>query len=402
MASLDVATLQSIKDYLGFDAQAALHLAQFRPLAAAYFDAVVDDFYDTIRAHPEARAVMTGGPAQIARLKVSLKAWLESLLAGTYEGAYLKAHSRIGRVHVRIGLPQHLMFTAMSRVRAALVEAAERVYARDAGTRATVVAALHHLLDMELAIMLDSYREYFVERQRTQERLATIGELAGSVAHELRNPLGTMESSLFLIKRRLAELGVKDEILAKHHDKALRQVTHCNDTIGRLLDLAQDRPPRCKHVEVTSLLGNIVESIGRAYTVRVEVDAPSGLTVFADPTQLELVMANLLRNAAEAAPGGVNVTISAKAERGGVSIIVADDGPGVAEQARTRLFDALFTTRSQGTGLGLALAARIIEAHRGEIALLPAEKGAVFGVWLPGGPEPVPLADERRSGPPRA
>ena len=388
MSSLDATTLASIREYLGLDSRAARRLAAFRPLAAAHFDRVVNDFYDAIQAHPEARAVLTGGPSQLARLKVTLKAWLESLLAGTYDAAYLKAHSRIGRVHVRIGLPQHLMFTAMSRVRAGLVAAAEQVYAEDVAARAAVTSALHRLLDMELAIMLDSYREVLVERQRTQERLATIGELAGSVAHELRNPLGTMESSLFLIKRRLGELGVHDEVLAKHHDKALRQVSLCNDTIGRLLDLAQDRPPRSKHIEVRPWLEETVATMRLGERVRVTLQIPSGLRFFADPTQLALVVANLLRNAAEASPDGVSVTMSAKAERGGVSLVVADDGPGVAEHARDRLFDALFTTRSQGTGLGLALAARIVQAHGGEIALMPSEKGAVFGIWLPGPVDP--------------
>lgn len=388
MSSLNATTLASIREYLGLDSRAARRLAAFRPLAAAHFDRVVDDFYDAIQAHPEARAVLTGGPSQLARLKVTLKAWLESLLAGTYDAAYLKAHSRIGRVHVRIGLPQHLMFTAMSRVRAGLVAAAEQVYAEDVAARAAVTSALHRLLDMELAIMLDSYREVLVERQRTQERLATIGELAGSVAHELRNPLGTMESSLFLIKRRLGELGVHDEVLAKHHDKALRQVSLCNDTIGRLLDLAQDRPPRSKHIEVRPWLEETVATMRLGERVRVTLQIPSGLRFFADPTQLALVVANLLRNAAEASPDGVSVTMSAKAERGGVSLVVADDGPGVAEHARDRLFDALFTTRSQGTGLGLALAARIVQAHGGEIALMPSEKGAVFGIWLPGPVDP--------------
>lgn len=388
MSSLNATTLASIREYLGLDSRAARRLAAFRPLAAAHFDRVVDDFYDAIQAHPEARAVLTCGPSQLARLKVTLKAWLESLLAGTYDAAYLKAHSRIGRVHVRIGLPQHLMFTAMSRVRAGLVAAAEQVYAEDVAARAAVTSALHRLLDMELAIMLDSYREVLVERQRTQERLATIGELAGSVAHELRNPLGTMESSLFLIKRRLGELGVHDEVLAKHHDKALRQVSLCNDTIGRLLDLAQDRPPRSKHIEVRPWLEETVATMRLGERVRVTLQIPSGLRFFADPTQLALVVANLLRNAAEASPDGVSVTMSAKAERGGVSLVVADDGPGVAEHARDRLFDALFTTRSQGTGLGLALAARIVQAHGGEIALMPSEKGAVFGIWLPGPVDP--------------
>src|SRR5690606_8100500 len=134
-------------------------------------------------------------------------------------------------------------------------------YGQEPEQRVQLLAALHRLLDMELCVMLDSYREDLLDRQRARERLATIGELAASVAHELRNPLGTMESSLFLLKRRLEKLGVADEQVQKHHQKASRQVAHCNDTIGRLLDLASERPPRFESSLLLELLQHTVQEL---------------------------------------------------------------------------------------------------------------------------------------------
>ncbi len=385
MPSMDLSQLESIHDYVDFDSDSVRAVREFLPRARPHLRRVVDDFYDTIEAHPEASRVITGGPAQVERLKATLVDWLESLLSGHYDAEYLARHARIGRVHVRIGLPQHLMFTAMSRVRGQLLALVDSEY-EPGDEKSLLSRSLNQLLDVELSIMLDSFREDLVEKQRSSERLATIGELAASVAHELRNPLGTMESSLFLMKRRLEKMAVEDAVLEKHHDKALRQVQHCNDTITRLLDLARDRPPRLEQLPLSETLENIVRAMGLPDNTRVSFEDRVDSLVWVDRTQLGLVIMNLIRNAAEAAPGGVNVRIGAGVERGGVFITVSDDGPGIPEEVRPRVFEALFTTRAQGTGLGLALVGRIVDAHGGEISLNSTNKGASFKIWLPGVP----------------
>jgi len=383
MSFVHLELLSSIRDYIDFDARSAEAVAEFRPRAEPFFHVVVDDFYATIEAHAEARHVITGGREQVERLKGSLTEWLGSLLSGRYDQEFLDRQARIGRVHVRIGLPQHLMFTAMCRVRLHLTRIAADVLVDDPTLLALVTPALHKLLDLELAIMLDSYREDLSERQRAHERLATIGELAASVGHELRNPLGTMESSLFLMGRLFEKLGITDPQVHKHHKKVARQVEQCNDTITRLLDLARDRPPRREFVSLREVLAETVSRLELPHTTQISLDVDGTLEAWVDPAQLGLVVANLIRNAGEAAPGGVRVSIDAAAEPGGVAIFVRDDGPGVTEQARPHIFRALYTTRSQGTGLGLALAARLVEAHGGELTLEKSATGAVFRVWLP-------------------
>lgn len=385
---MNLALLHSIRDYIDLDERSAELVAAFRPLAEPHFKAVVDDFYATIEAHAEARLVITGGREQVERLKGSLTIWLGSLLSGRYDQEYLDRHARIGRVHVRIGLPQHLMFTAMSRVRVCLTRIAALVLADDVAHQREVTTAIHKLLDLDLAIMLDSYREDLSERQRTHERLATIGELAASVGHELRNPLGTMESSLYLMERLFDKLGIVDPQVHKHLQKVARQVEQCNDTITRLLDLARDRPPRREHLKLKSVLSDTIARMGLSATTQVSLAVDDELRVWMDPSQIGLVVANLIRNAGEASPDGVNVAIHANAESGGVAIFVGDDGPGIPEQVRPHVFRALFTTRSQGTGLGLALATRIVEAHSGELTLEKTSQGTVFRVWLPS-PEQV-------------
>src|SRR5688500_198606 len=131
MSFVHLELLSSIRDYVEFDARSAEVVAEFRPRAEPYFHVVVEDFSAAIEAHPEAQHVITGGPEQVERVKGSLTEWLGSLLSGRYDQEFLDRQARIGRVHVRIGLPQHLMFTAMSRVRLHLSRIATDVLADD-------------------------------------------------------------------------------------------------------------------------------------------------------------------------------------------------------------------------------------------------------------------------------
>src|SRR5262245_40774686 len=98
--------------YVGFTDDSSAALREFHPHARDQFAAIADDFYATIDAYPDARAAITGGAAQIRRLKQTLLDWLEVLLLGPHDEAYYQLRTRIGRVHVRIGLPQAFMLTA--------------------------------------------------------------------------------------------------------------------------------------------------------------------------------------------------------------------------------------------------------------------------------------------------
>src|SRR4029079_17580039 len=189
-----------------------------RPLAAQDFGWIVDDFYAAIEAHPGARAAITGGDAQITRLKQTLIAWMDTLLLGPHDEAYYERRARIGRVHVRIGLPQGYMFAAMNRIRVHLLDVL-RNKVPDPERVAVIAKALHQIMDLELAIMLETYREDLVAKNRNAERLATIGQFAASIGHELRNPLGVIESSLYLVRQHLGPEGASEPKVAKHLER---------------------------------------------------------------------------------------------------------------------------------------------------------------------------------------
>jgi two-component system, NtrC family, sensor histidine kinase HydH len=382
MKELDGESFQNLKAYVGFDAEAAQVLGELLPRVRPYLPAIVDDFYMALTRDARASALLSGTGAQVDRLKHTLEVWLTSLLQGPHDDDYLRAHSLMGESHVRMGLPQAFVFAAMNRLRTGLIKAVSREATAEAAPR--WLLAVNQLLDLELAILLDAYRKSYVAQAQTSERLATIGQLAASIGHELRNPLGVIESSLFIVRQHLQRNGTVDERLEKHHDRIANQVQVCLKTIENLLDLARDRKPLRRRQPLVPLLELSVERSGVRERLQVDFDVPPELSVNADGDDLVLVLKNLLVNAA-ASPGARTASISAEERDGTTTIRVRDDGAGIAPEIRAYIFDALFTTKARGTGLGLALCRRILQAHGGDIELEPAESGACFRLWLPAG-----------------
>jgi signal transduction histidine kinase len=374
---------EKVNAYVGFDESATAALREAHPLVAPHFPAIIDDFYATIEAHPDARAAISGGAAQIARLKQSLLRWIDELFRGPHDDAYFERRARIGRVHVRIDLPQVYMLTAMDRIRLRSVDVLRDAPGVDPAALRRMLAALHMILDIELAIMLETYRDDLLAKNRTAERLATIGQFAAGIGHELRNPLGVVESSAFLVSRRLEQLNVSDPGVSRHMQKITTEVQRSGKTINDLLELARNRPLKRQRIDARAFVAEAVATAHLAPTVDVSVEVPDGMPLDADPDQLARVVTNLLINASQAMDGSGHVWIDAQREGTTTTLRIRDDGPGVPAEVRGRIFEALFTTKAKGSGLGLALCRRILEAHGGTIGLEPAPRGAVFRIVVP-------------------
>jgi signal transduction histidine kinase len=238
----------------------------------------------------------------------------------------------------------------------------------------------------EKAIMLETHREDLVEKNRNTERLATIGQFGASIGHELRNPLSVIDSSLFLLRQHLGPEVSSARNVAKHLDRIANEVTRANKTIDDLLDLARNRPPQLQRVAARKLVDGAVRACSLPGTIDVEiVTSPEELVFEVDPDQVHQVLINLLTNAAQAMPDGGHVEVRAEPalDGRGAQLRVLDDGPGVPASVRHRIFEALFTTKTKGTGLGLALCRRIMEAHGGTIDLEAREQGTSFVLGFP-------------------
>jgi signal transduction histidine kinase len=222
-----------------------------------------------------------------------------------------------------------------------------------------------------------------------RERLAALGDVAAAFAHEVRNPLNAVSMGLQRLRAEFAPAPADE--YARFVDLMQGEVTRLNTIVEDFLALARPLPLTPARVAVDTLLGELaalVEAQARAASIDVRVAAPSSLPrVVADRDHLKQVLLNLVLNAVQAAGRGGRVTLEAQPARDGITIVVADTGPGIAPDVLPRIFDPYFTTRNGGLGLGLTIARRIVQAHGGslEVESTPGA-GARFTVRLPGVP----------------
>lgn len=373
--------LQELKRYVRFEEADEEALRELHSAASQRFDPIADVFYDRILGHEEARKALVGGESRVGQLKVTLRAWLDTLLSGPWDEAYWEHRYRIGRVHVRIGLPQHYMFGAMNVIRAELARIAYERFRGDPVALERVRGALGKILDLELAIMLHTYRDDLLAQQARVERLSTFGQLVASIGHDLRNPLGVIETSLFILRGRLGA----DERARKHADRIAEQLAIANGIISNLLDMIRSRPLAREEIHLADVLKGAAGAVRRPPGVSLSLDGVEALPpVSGDPGQLRQVFVNLLENATYAASPEGEVRVMARQVPGAVELDVDDTGPGVAPAARPRLFEPLITTKEKGIGLGLALVKRIAERHGGSVAYSDAPGGgARFTLRLP-------------------
>ena len=368
-----------LKRYVGWSAEHEHALRQLRPRATPHFQQIADAFYGRILEHDEARQVLLSGESSVGHLKVKLVAWMDRLLAGPWDEEYFELRCRIGRVHVRIGLPQHYMFGAMNVLRDQLNLVARDVYAGDEASVLETRTAVGKLLDLELAIMLHTYREDLEAQNARSERLATFGQLIGSIGHELRNPLGVMESSIYILEQRAGT----DEKVGKHTRRLREQVGIANGIVSALLDMIRDKPLAREAVQLPVTIASVLSSLHVPPSVSVQLTGLEDLpAIVGDPVQVRQLFLNLMENALQAIDGDGELRVIGSFDGRRVEIAVEDSGPGVDAETRRRLFEPLISTKARGIGLGLALVKRIAERHGGEVRYAPRGKGARFVVAL--------------------
>jgi two-component system sensor histidine kinase HydH len=222
-------------------------------------------------------------------------------------------------------------------------------------------------------------------RLAQSEKLAALGQLAATVAHEVRNPLGVMRSAA----QTLAETSPDDVDTAQASTFIIEEIDRLANVVNSLLTFARPLHIEARAVDVAELFDRALLLARDELTpkqLRVErTPHAAGLPlVEADPDLLCQVLLGLIANAAEAAPRGSVVSLEARAADGLVHLAVIDSGPGIAPELRARIFEPFYTTRPRGTGLGLAIARQIIEAHGGHLDVDAAPGGgARFTIRLP-------------------
>lgn len=233
---------------------------------------------------------------------------------------------------------------------------------------------------------------------RIRERLAALGEMSGGIAHEIRNPLTAMEGFAGLLARKLNEPAELELLRGVQ-----REIAVLNGIVGAFSSFARSPLLKRKPVELRSLLDELLPYFGEpGLEISLDLDGVPPLQV--DPDEMRTVLANLLRNAAEAQPRGGAIAVEATydARRRVHTIRVRDHGPGIPPEMTGKIFNPFFSTKAEGTGMGLALVHRIVTAHGGTVRLLPSQgPGTTFEVELPapGSPPGEPDAGPPLPGP---
>jgi signal transduction histidine kinase len=384
---------QDLQAYVGWTGNDEERIRAAAPLVEPRFPDLIDDFYAEIQRHPNARRVITGGEQQIERLKKTLLQWLHELFFSPYDAEYVARRWRVGYRHVLIGLDQVYTNAALSRLRRGLSGALETAASEKAAERSGINAALDKLLDLDLAIIELAYQTAFQERQQVVERLAAIGQMAGGVAHELRNPLNVVKTSVYYL---LNAKNAKAEKVAEHLKRIERQVGMADGVITALNDFAKMPLPVLESVPLEPYLTEVLELNPLPDEIESVLDVPPSLpAVLADRAQMKIVFGNLIRNAREAMAAGGRLTITAASVANKVEIRVADTGAGIRPEDLQRIMEPLFTTKARGIGLGLAITRAIVDKHNGKLRVESQPgQGATFCVTLTAATD-GPLAHER-------
>lgn len=233
------------------------------------------------------------------------------------------------------------------------------------------------------------------ERLQRRNRLAAMGEMIGCIAHEIRNPLGSVELFASMLRKDLHETP-QLRSYAEHISVAVQSMDRLLSNL--LVYMKPDRsraawhaPQALVHDALTMAAHALSTS---AIAVRVEADEDIS-RLWCDAAQIKQVLLNLIMNAAQAMPQGGTLTVTVRADRrrkgpggAGICLTVRDTGSGIAPEHQSRVFDPFFTTKDDGTGLGLAIVHALVEAHRGRIDVESRlGQGTAFIVTLPGRPE---------------
>jgi two-component system, NtrC family, sensor histidine kinase HydH len=222
------------------------------------------------------------------------------------------------------------------------------------------------------------------EQLKRADRLSAIGELSASLAHEIRNPLGSIEGAAQILEQPQTSEEMRLEFLGVIRKECRR----LNRLLTNLLDFARPRPPEFQEIDVRPVVDSVVALLSHTaeqnrIQLRKHVSA-SLSPVESDSEQLKQVLLNLTINAIQAMPGGGEIEISTAQKNTGIVIAVRDQGAGIPAENVDKIFDPFFTTKDSGTGLGLSVAHQIIVQHGGVItAERNVDRGMTFSVMIP-------------------
>ena len=249
---------------------------------------------------------------------------------------------------------------------------------------------VEHLDTKEQGIIVSIWRDITLQIQMeneiiSSERLAVLGKVSGSIAHEIKNPLVVIDSSAYYLGLKLKDA---DEKIKTHIDRIKSHVKKAAGIIQNLVDVAKMKEPYTETADIAAIVENVLTTLNLPQTIAVRKKMDDTLVVPADKGQLEMVFRNIIVNAVQAMGECGTLSISGQEkpleENRFIEICIQDTGPGILPEDRERIFEPLFSTKTTGIGFGLTICKMIIERHGGTITVESEKgKGAAFILQLP-------------------
>ncbi len=402
----DESFIEEMKRYLHFQEKDAQLLKALGVRMERHLPEMAEQFYAQIPRHLGATRVFTGGEEQVNRLKNTLEAWGRGLFCGRYDEQYAKERFQIGFRHVRIGLDQKYVISAMGVVRAFLLD---RLFEEiPTGEQRQVYSlALSKILDLDLNLMCDSYfhatmdrlqalnQELEIASVQLMEANAIKDEFLAQVSHDLRTPLNSILSFTKLVLDGLCRGPQEEkEVLRDVFSSGELLLQLVNDLLdiscieaGKLALMLEPIDPRAVFDSTLPLVALQAASKDlRLVDETLELDLPA---VLGDEIRFRQVLLNLLSNAVKFTGKG-QVTVRAVENRleGFLRIEIEDTGMGIPEEKRNAVFEKFVRHNAQalkgisGTGLGLAIAKRLVEMMHGKIGLQSGANGKGSLAWF--------------------
>jgi signal transduction histidine kinase len=377
--------------FLDFTPEDARRLQSIHETAKTYAQDVIDKLYEHILSFEDTREFFNN-PAVLERVKELQKRYFVQLTEGRTDIEYFEHRLRVGDAHQRIELLPQWYLGLYSKYVCLI---ADQIREREGGEKAIeVLPSLMKLIFLDVGLAIDAYvGGGFIDKLRQErnvsanlreelarkERLAILGQLAGGVGHELRNPLATLQTSLYYVKMRLGES--EDAKIRKHLGIMEQELNNANEIITNLLDFSRLRHAERVRVAVTEILHTALDRYDFG-DIQVERNIKE-VDVLADPVQIRQVVTNLVTNALQAMPEGGQLVITTDTSGNEALISVKDTGTGIDPETLGKMFQPLFTTKAKGIGLGLAVCESLIRANGGKITVASEPgKGSTFTIHL--------------------
>ena len=398
--------IEEMKRYLGVTEEDAALMRKLGPRMEKYLPELSERFYAQIPLHPNAHRVFTGGDAQISHLKLTLQNWTRGLFRGVYNEDYAAERYQIGFRHVRIGLEQRYVISAMGIVRSFLNDCLLFEFPAS-DQRMRYSHALGKVLDLDLNLMCESYMHATLENLRSvnegleranrelDEASRSKDEFLALISHELRTPLNSVLGFTKLILDGLTKSPEEEKELLRD---VFASAQHLLGLVNDLLDISRIEAGRVslhlqnihpRPVIESSLALITVQAIEKGLNLRDETSALQLPQVHADEVRMRQVLLNLLMNAVKfTRQGSITLRASLEDRPGFLRLEVEDTGMGVPENMQDAVFEKFVqashskSRRQEGTGLGLAISKKLVDLMGGSIGLSRGTAGRGTRVWF--------------------